>query len=138
LIFIRDITYTATYTPSGDSYLSVYGWFTSPLVEYYIVEDWSGYNPSSTGTYKGTITSDGSIYDIYLNVRTDASSIEGTATFNQYWSIRQSTRKSGTVTTANHFGAWEKLGLETGTFNYQIVAVEAFNSGNGSATVTVS
>jgi endo-1,4-beta-xylanase len=90
LIFIRDITYTATYTPSGDSYLSVYGWFTSPLVEYYIVEDWSGYNPSSTGTYKGTITSDGSIYDIYLNVRTDASSIEGTATFNQYWSIRQS------------------------------------------------
>jgi hypothetical protein len=45
LIFIRDIIYIATYFPYGDSYLSVYGWFSLPLVEYYIVEDWSGYGP---------------------------------------------------------------------------------------------
>ncbi|KAH8749798.1 xylanase A [Hyaloscypha finlandica] len=123
---------------TGDSYLSVYGWFTSPLAEYYIVESWWGYDSSSTRTYKGTVTSDNLVYDIYINVRTDASSIEGTARFNQYWSIRQATRTSYTVTTSNHFSAWENLGLESGTFNYQIVAVEAFNQGSRSTAVTVS
>jgi endo-1,4-beta-xylanase len=49
--------------------------------------------------------------------------------FNQYWAIRQTTRTGGMVTTSNRFSAWEKLRLETGTFNYQIVAVEAFNQG---------
>jgi len=132
----RDITYSATVS-LGTGYLSVYGWTTDPLVEYYIVEDWAGYNPSSGGTYKGTVTSDGATYDIYEDTRTDEPSIEGTATFNQYWSVRQSTRTSGTVTTANHFNAWESLGLTLGTYNYQIVSTEGFSS-SGSATVTVS
>lgn len=115
----------------------MYGWFTNPLVEYYITEAWDDYNPSTGATYKGTVTSDGSVYNIYLNERVNEPSIEGTATFNQYWSVRQSQRTSGTVTTANHFAAWESLGLATGTFNYQILAVEGF-SGSGEATVTVS
>lgn len=133
----RAITYSADYEPNGDSYLSVYGWTTSPLVEYYILESWDGYNPSSSGTYKGTVTSDGATYDIYESQRVNEPSIQGTATFNQYWSIRQTLRTSGTVTTSNHFNAWKKLGLSMGTFNYQIVAVEAF-SGSGQANVTVS
>jgi endo-1,4-beta-xylanase len=29
------VTYTADYQPNGNSYLGVYGWLTSPLVEYY-------------------------------------------------------------------------------------------------------
>ncbi|KAH7321912.1 xylanase A [Rhexocercosporidium sp. MPI-PUGE-AT-0058] len=133
----RTIKYSATYQPNGDSYLSVYGWFTNPLVEYYITESWDDYNPSTGATHKGTVTSDGSVYDIYENTRVNQPSIQGTATFNQYWSVRQNKRTSGTVTTANHFAAFNKLGLKTGTYNYQIVATEAF-SGSGAATVTVS
>jgi len=133
----RAITYSATVS-LGTGYLSVYGWTTSPLVEYYIVEDWAGYNPSSGATLKGTVTSDGGTYNIYEDTRTNEPSIQGTATFNQYWSVRTSTRTSGTVTTANHFDAWAGLGMPLGTFNYQIVSTEAFSSSSGSATVTVS
>lgn len=84
----------------------------------------------------GTVTSDGSLYDIYLHQQVDQPSIEGTATFNQYISVRQDERTSGTVTVANHVNAWASLGLDLGTLNYQIVAVEGL-SGSGQATVTV-
>jgi endo-1,4-beta-xylanase len=110
---------------------------TSPLIEYYIMESFGTYNPASSLTFKGTVTSDGSVYDIYEGTRTNAPSIQGTATFHQYWSIRRTKRTSGTVTTANHFNAWKSLGLSMGTFNYQIVATEGYDS-SGTSTVTVS
>ncbi|KAJ0415912.1 endo-1,4-beta-xylanase 2 [Aspergillus carlsbadensis] len=133
----QDITYSATFSPNGNAYLAVYGWTTSPLVEYYILENYGDYNPGSSMTHMGTVTSDGATYDIYEHQQVDQPSISGTATFNQYWSIRQSTRSSGTVTTANHFDAWAALGLELGTHDYQIVLTEGYES-SGSSTVTVS
>lgn len=136
LIFSRDITFSGSFSASsGVVLLSVYGWTTNPLVEYYITED---YTSAPTGTYKGTVTSDGATYDIYENTRTNEPSIEGTSTFNQYISVRTSTRSSGTVTTANHFDAWEALGLTMGTFNYQVVATEGYNSASGDVSMTVS
>ncbi|KAF4445336.1 endo-1,4-beta-xylanase B [Fusarium austroafricanum] len=134
----RTIKYTGSYQPNGNSYLAIYGWTRNPLIEYYIVENFGTYNPSSGAQKKGEVTVDGSVYDILVSTRRNAPSIEGNGkTFQQFWSVRRNKRSSGSVNTAAHFNAWKNVGLNLGSHDYQILAVEGYYS-SGSATMTVS
>lgn len=91
----------------------------------------------TVGTNKGTVTSDGGTYAIWEHQQVNQPSIQGTSTFNQYISIRQSSRTSGTVTVQNHFNAWAAAGMNLGTLNYQVIAVESW-SGSGSGQISLS
>ncbi|ESK83196.1 xylanase a [Moniliophthora roreri MCA 2997] len=139
----RTISYSGTYQPNGNSYLSVYGWTRSALIEYYIVESYGSYNPASAAQRKGTVTCDGASYDVLSTWRYNAPSIDGTQTFEQFWSVRNPKKQpggsiSGSVNVACHFNAWKNFGMNLGSqHNYQIVATEGYQS-SGTATITVS
>ncbi len=127
------VNYGCNYQPNGNSYLCVYGWSKDPLVEYYIVDSWGSWRPPGA-TSKGTITVDGGTYDVYETTRVNQPSIEGTATFQQYWSVRTSQRTSGTISVTEHFKAWENLGMDLGKLYETALTVEGYQS-SGSADV---
>lgn len=122
--------YNCDYNPSGNSYLSVYGWTVEPLIEFYIVEDWRNWIPSMAeeAQHRGTISVNGSVYDIIENTRVEQPSILGTQTFQQYFSIRRDTRNSGIINISDHFEKWESLGLEMGNLHEVSFVVEGYQS----------
>jgi endo-1,4-beta-xylanase len=133
----RSISYTASLNASGGTTLmALYGWSTSPLVEYYVIDNWVG-SPNRAGTLMGQVTSDGGTYDIIEHQQVNQPSIQGTATFNQYLAIRTSPRTSGTITFSNFVSAWASHGMNLGSMNYQIMATEAWGGGSGSSSVNL-
>nr|AQQ74915.1 GH11 Xylanase [uncultured bacterium]AWD75436.1 xylanase [uncultured bacterium] len=140
----RVVNYSGYYgvSNSQNSYLALYGWTRSPLIEYYVVESYGSYNPASCsgGVNYGSFQSDGATYDVRRCQRVNAPSIDGTRTFYQFFSVRNPKKGfgniSGTITFANHVNFWRSKGLNLGTHNYQILATEGYRS-QGSSDITV-
>ena len=135
----RVVGYNAgAWNPSGNGYISFYGWTRNQLIEYYVVDTWGTYRP--TGDWKGTVYSDGGMYDIYTTMRYNQPSIDGTSTFQQFWSVRQQKIHTGVnsnITFGNHVNAWRQCGMNLGySWSYQALCVEGYQS-SGYANVTV-
>lgn len=131
----KPVCYTATFNGGSNGYLALYGWTRNPLVEYYVVENHGSWTPPG-GSSIGTLTSDDGTYNIYKMRRNNAASIIGTASFDQYWSVRTKTRSSGTITVKNHFDAWASHNMNMGSFDYEIMETEGYQS-SGNANVTI-
>ena len=121
------IDYSVDYNPSGNSYLCVYGWTKNPLIEYYIVESWGSWRPPG-GYSQGKINVDGGTYDVYVTDRINQPSIDGNATFRQFWSVRTAKKTQGTVTVNKHFEAWTSKGLQLGKLCEASLNVEGYQS----------
>jgi endo-1,4-beta-xylanase len=134
----QSVTYNGSLNANGGTNLvSLYGWSTNPLVEYYVIEDYVG-SPNTAGQNMGTMTSDGGTYTIIKHQQVNQPSIQGTTTFYQYLAIRTSPRSSGTITFSNFVNAWASHGMNLGSMNYQIMATEAWGGGSGNSSITVN
>ena len=127
------VDYGADYAPVGNSYLCVYGWMREPLVEYYVVQSWGNWRPPGAQAI-ATIDVGDSTYDVYVTERVNQPSIDGTATFKQYWSVRKGKRTEDTIDLSAHFAAWQNLGLEMGKLYEVALTVEGYQS-SGTAKV---
>ena len=134
----QSISYSGSLNATGGTNLvSLYGWSTNPLVEYYVIDNYVG-SPNYAGQNMGTMTSDGGTYTIIKHQQVNQPSIQGTTTFWQYLAIRTSPRSSGTITFQNFVNAWASNGMNLGSMNYQIMATEAWGGGSGNSSITVN
>jgi len=131
------LTYNVSSLTGNYNTVGIYGWTTSPLIEYYIVE----FGANIAGTQINTVSSDGHTYTFYEHQQVSQPSIQGTATFWQYldnWG-GASIGSNQTVTMANHVNNWTKNGGQGfGTYNYQILSLEAYGGLSGSVNATIS
>ena len=107
---------------------------SDPLVEYYIIEDWSddagGSFPAGSPAV-ATISVDDGTYSVYQGYLGDG------ATFTrQYFSVRTEGRRCGHVSISEHFSQWESLGLQLGGLEWAMLFVEGLRNGSGNFEFT--
>jgi hypothetical protein len=129
---------------SGLVYVGIYGWTVSPLREFYILDDWGSMKPGDTAsdgtprTHVGTITVDGDTYDVWKHTQTNKPAITGNnATFDQYFSVRQTARQCGHISISTHFSEWMKLNLDLGKLEEAKLLLEA-QDGTGTIAFTTA
>ena len=132
----RNIGYNVGALSGSYNFVGIYGWTTNPLIEYYVAEMGS----VTGGTYINSVSSDGHNYSFYKQQRVNAPSIIGTATFWQYkdtWG-GSSTGSNRSVNMANHINNWRSRGGQGfGSYNYQVLALEAWGNKSGYINATV-
>ena len=132
----RTIGYNVGALSGSYNFVGIYGWTTSPLIEYYVAEKGS----MTGGTFVNNISSDGHSYSFYKSRRDNAPSIIGTATFWQYkdtWGGAP-TAQNRSVNMANHINNWRSRGGQGfGNYNYMILALEAWGGRSGYINATV-
>lgn len=122
--------FEVTKSGSGSAWMGIYGWTVDPLIEYYIIEDWIGGRVRYQ--LKDTITVDDGQYDVYFNTRVNQPSIQGTKTFDQWYSVRKTPRSSGHISISEHMNHWKRLGMQPGKLYESKLKVEGLG---GSGTV---
>lgn len=132
----RTIGYNVGSLTGNYNFFGVYGWTTSPLIEYYVCEFGS---VTFNATSVGSLSSDGHNYGVYKHQQVNQPSIQGTATFWQYLSQwgGSSTGSNHSITIANHFNYWKSHIGSMGANNLQILAIEAYSNKSGSCNATV-
>ena len=139
---------------SGANFITLYGWAydkTMPksdpahLVEYYILQRWTAYEPSQNGVFGKKFTSNGVEYSTYRTIREQKPSINNTSTFYQYWSKPNQNLTLGQdreIIFSDHVKAWEDSGWILPNMDnfdasddptYQVMAVEVFNPASDGA-----
>jgi len=121
------------------SYVGMYGWTTSPCVEWYVVEDSYNNMPINPGSLDAgfgmpEVTIDGGTYRVYKRptTGTGGTRCSGVTNWDQYYSVRTTARACGEISLTEHFEAWEELGLPMGNLLEAKILVEV---GGGSGRV---
>lgn len=138
---LGEITADYNYTKSGNagdySYIGVYGWTKSPMIEYYIVDDsYNGMGKPYGSEPIAQYSLDGATYTLYKGMRYNAANITGTNTdFPQIFAVRSSARTCGHISVSEHFKNWEKNGIQLGGIYDCKIVCEA-GGGNGTIEYT--
>ncbi|MCL2718035.1 MAG: glycoside hydrolase family 11 protein [Lachnospiraceae bacterium] len=126
---------------TGCTYLTAYGWFRSPIAEWYIVDRWVNYG-NTTGINHGTVNADGGTYRIITENMTGPN-ITGNGPFTRVKSIRTAQRAIGqnnSITFQNHVNRWRQITnpdlRNLSQHGPQAVIIESYNS-SGNANFTV-
>jgi len=134
--------YTRTGNGGGYSYIGIYGWSVDPCVEWYIVDDsYNGMpvNPGNTQPKADLAVDDGN-YKVYTRSTsgTGGSRCSSSITqWQQYYSIRTTSRTCGTISISEHFNHWESENMPLGDLLEAKILVEV-GGGSGSVSFPVA